>query len=103
MKAAGFVKDRANHSGSTSTSCGPDSFLGFFRTLMDGKPSLTLELDQHTADVGIDTHRGRARHHGLTPAATDAAVERAPAFMPARIESGPSPSVIASNGRRLGL
>jgi predicted CoA-substrate-specific enzyme activase len=37
-------------------SCGPDSFvLGFFRDIMEQKPWLTLELDGHTADAGIDT------------------------------------------------
>lgn len=37
-------------------SCGPDSFLvPIFRKIMGDKPSLTLELDQHTADAGINT------------------------------------------------
>ncbi len=37
-------------------SCGPDSFLvPIFRTILGNKPSLTLELDQHTADAGINT------------------------------------------------
>ena len=37
-------------------SCGPDSFLvPAFRKIMGNKPSLTLELDQHTADAGINT------------------------------------------------
>ncbi len=40
----------------TNFSCGPDSFvLTFFRDLMAGKPSLTLELDSHTADAGLNT------------------------------------------------
>lgn len=40
----------------TNFSCGPDSFLlGYFRDLMGQKPSLTLELDSHTADAGVDT------------------------------------------------
>ena len=40
----------------TNFSCGPDSFLlGFFRDIMGRKPSLTLELDSHTADAGIET------------------------------------------------
>ncbi|MDR3013265.1 MAG: acyl-CoA dehydratase activase [Chitinispirillales bacterium] len=58
MKAAQFVKDRENLFGIfiTNFSCGPDSFvLSYFRNLMKSKPSLTLELDQHTADAGIDT------------------------------------------------
>jgi len=58
MKAAQFVKERDNLFGVfiTNFSCGPDSFvLSYFRNLMKSKPSLTLELDQHTADAGIDT------------------------------------------------
>ena len=40
----------------TNFSCGPDSFLlGYFREAMGDRPSLTLELDEHTADAGIDT------------------------------------------------
>jgi predicted CoA-substrate-specific enzyme activase len=40
----------------TNFSCGPDSFLlGYFRDIMGRKPSLTLELDSHTADAGIET------------------------------------------------
>ena len=37
-------------------SCGPDSFIiTYLRDAMGGKPSLTLELDSHTADAGIET------------------------------------------------
>jgi predicted CoA-substrate-specific enzyme activase len=40
----------------TNFSCGPDSFLiSYFRDVMGTKPSLTLELDSHTADAGIET------------------------------------------------
>ncbi|MDD4334344.1 MAG: acyl-CoA dehydratase activase [Desulfotomaculaceae bacterium] len=40
----------------TNFSCGPDSFIvGFFRFIMGQKPSLTLELDSHSADAGLDT------------------------------------------------
>ncbi len=40
----------------TNFSCGPDSFLvSFFREIMGRKPSLTLELDSHTADAGLET------------------------------------------------
>lgn len=40
----------------TNFSCGPDSFLiPYFRDEMGRKPSLTLELDSHTADVGLNT------------------------------------------------
>ncbi|MEN6384460.1 MAG: acyl-CoA dehydratase activase-related protein, partial [Phycisphaerales bacterium] len=37
-------------------SCGPDSFLEtFFRTILANKPSLFLELDEHSADAGLVT------------------------------------------------
>ena len=40
----------------TNFSCGPDSFLvGYVRDIMGNKPSLTLELDNHTADAGVNT------------------------------------------------
>jgi len=40
----------------TNFSCGPDSFIvGYFRDIMGRKPSLTLELDSHTADAGLET------------------------------------------------
>jgi predicted CoA-substrate-specific enzyme activase len=40
----------------TNFSCGPDSFIvSYFREIMDTKPSLTLELDSHSADAGINT------------------------------------------------
>ncbi|EHQ88904.1 acyl-CoA dehydratase activase [Desulfosporosinus youngiae] len=40
----------------TNFSCGADSFLiNYFRKIMGNKPSLTLELDSHTADAGLDT------------------------------------------------
>jgi predicted CoA-substrate-specific enzyme activase len=40
----------------TNFACGPDSFLiGFFRRLMNGKPFLQLEIDEHTADAGVIT------------------------------------------------
>ena len=40
----------------TNFSCGPDSFIiSYFRDIMGRKPSLTLELDSHTADAGLET------------------------------------------------
>jgi predicted CoA-substrate-specific enzyme activase len=37
-------------------SCGPDSFLlSFFKRLMAPKPSLVLEIDEHSADAGVVT------------------------------------------------
>jgi predicted CoA-substrate-specific enzyme activase len=58
MQAAHFVQSQPNLFGVyvTNFSCGPDSFItGYFRDLMGRKPSLTLEVDAHTADAGIDT------------------------------------------------
>lgn len=40
----------------TNFSCAPDSMLlNTFRSIMGSKPSLTLELDSHSADAGINT------------------------------------------------
>ncbi|MBN1956216.1 MAG: CoA activase [Anaerolineae bacterium] len=40
----------------TNFACGPDSFLrSFFREAMGDKPFLELELDDHSADVGLET------------------------------------------------
>jgi len=40
----------------TNFSCGPDSMImTSFREIMGNKPSLTLELDGHTADAGVNT------------------------------------------------
>ena len=58
LKTATFVKNHPRLFGVfiTNFSCGPDSFiLGYFRDIMGEKPSLTLEIDSHTADAGIDT------------------------------------------------
>ncbi|MBW2199993.1 MAG: activase [Deltaproteobacteria bacterium] len=58
LKAARIVQKHPQLFGTfiTNFSCGPDSFLiGYFRELMGQKPSLTLELDSHTADAGLET------------------------------------------------
>jgi predicted CoA-substrate-specific enzyme activase len=57
-KAAKFVKNHPQLFAAyiTNFSCGPDSFLvTYFRDIMKTKPSLTLELDSHSADAGINT------------------------------------------------
>ncbi len=37
-------------------SCGPDSFIiSYFKKLMGAKPALVLEIDEHSADVGVVT------------------------------------------------
>ncbi len=58
MKAARLVERHPQLFGTyiTNFSCGPDSFVvGYFRDIMNRKPSLTLELDNHTADAGLET------------------------------------------------
>ncbi|MCK5783405.1 MAG: activase, partial [Desulfobacterales bacterium] len=58
LKAARFVEKHPQLFATyiTNFSCGPDSFLiTYFRSIMGRKPSLTLELDSHTADAGIET------------------------------------------------
>lgn len=58
LKAARFVSEHGQLFATfiTNFSCGPDSFLiGYFRNIMGQKPSLTLELDSHSADAGINT------------------------------------------------
>ncbi|MCK5231309.1 MAG: activase, partial [Desulfobulbaceae bacterium] len=58
LKAARFVEKHPQLFGTfiTNFSCGPDSFIvGYFRSIMGRKPSLTLELDNHTADAGLET------------------------------------------------
>ncbi len=58
IRAARFVKKHPQLFAAfvTNFSCGPDSFLvGYVRDIMGNKPSLTLELDNHTADAGVNT------------------------------------------------
>ena len=58
MKSARLVERHPQLFGTyiTNFSCGPDSFVvGYFRDIMGRKPSLTLELDSHTADAGLET------------------------------------------------
>ncbi len=58
LKAARMVHNHNQLFGTyiTNFSCGPDSFvIGYFREIMGKKPSLTLELDSHTADAGLET------------------------------------------------
>jgi predicted CoA-substrate-specific enzyme activase len=58
LKAARIIKNNPQLYATyiSNYSCGPDSMLlTTFRSLMGTKPSLTLELDGHTADAGINT------------------------------------------------
>ncbi len=89
----------------TNFSCGPDSFLvGYFRDIMKDKPSLTLELDSHTADAGVNTRIEAfldivARYRALNiPASADAP------FRSAYIDySGKKPMFVASDGSSVPL
>lgn len=58
LQSARFVKNHPQLFGTyiTNFSCGPDSIIiTYFRNIMGIKPSLTLELDSHSADAGINT------------------------------------------------
>ena len=108
LKVARFVARHPQLFGAfiTNFSCGPDSFLlTFFRDLMAGKPSLTLELDSHTADAGLNTRIEAfldvvARHRELDRSGKTVAVARP--FTPARaaVEDG-ALVVHTSMGERL--
>ncbi len=58
LKAAKIIKPHPQLYATyiSNFSCAPDSMtIPQFRTIMGDKPSLTLELDGHTADAGINT------------------------------------------------
>ncbi|MDR3011598.1 MAG: acyl-CoA dehydratase activase [Chitinispirillales bacterium] len=88
----------------TNFSCGPDSFVvGYFRDIMKDKPSLTLELDSHTADAGVNTRIEAfldivARYRALEKPAGDSAP-----FQKAYMEYGRKPMFVASDGTRVPL
>ena len=108
MKAAQYVKDHRNLFAVfiTNFSCGPDSFLlGYFRECMAQKPSLTLELDEHTADAGLDTRIEAAldimtRYREPTGAGRR---KTRPAFTAARVAFEPIPYVYSSSGQKYAL
>jgi len=91
----------------TNFLCGVDSFLvTYFRKIMGTKPSLTLELDGHTADAGINTrieafHDIVGNHREMQKGVT---ATQGPVFTPAevKIEKGKT-FYIDSDGRRLSL
>ncbi len=95
LKAARFVARHPLLFGTyiTNFSCGPDSFVvGYFRSIMGTKPSLTLELDSHTADAGIDTRIEAfldiVQAYVQRQAAGQAKTAPAGRFQPARVQSG---------------
>jgi len=58
LAAATIIKDdpRLQAIYVTSFNCGPDSFISsFFTRILDDKPFLELEMDDHTADAGVIT------------------------------------------------
>ncbi len=58
VRAAQLVRDHPQLFGVYMTNfiCAPDSMvIQHFRDIMGRKPSLTLEIDEHTADAGINT------------------------------------------------
>jgi predicted CoA-substrate-specific enzyme activase len=109
MKAGQFTKNHPALFGFyvTNFSCGPDSFLlGYFRRLMGAKPSLTLEVDQHTADAGIDT-RIEAALDIMTSFRRLAAAGGLPrersAFRPAKVIFEQELKVVSSSGKTYSL
>ena len=108
MKAGRFVERHPQLFGTyiTNFSCGPDSFMvGYFREIMGRKPSLTLELDSHTADAGLET-RVEAfldivqAYRQLV--AQKKIVQQSKAFQPARITSqNGTAKVLMSSGETL--
>lgn len=110
LKAARIVKQHPRLFGCfiTNFSCGPDSFLlGYFRDIMGKKPSLTLELDSHVADAGLETRIEAfldiiARYRELEKQQTP--TETATAFRPASVELRNGHEVyIDSGGREMPL
>ncbi|NQT11005.1 MAG: activase, partial [Desulfobacteraceae bacterium] len=108
LKAARVVKSHPQLFGTyiTNFSCGPDSFIvGYFRSLMGQKPSLTLELDSHTADAGLETRVEAfldivAAYRQLLAEKMIPQKERA--FVPAKLELGKGKvDLITSSGEIL--
>jgi predicted CoA-substrate-specific enzyme activase len=67
----------------TNFGCGPDSFIThFFKKIMDGKPFLQLEIDEHSGDAGIIT-RLEAFLDSIKNAKTEVKTEKRdlPSFM----------------------
>lgn len=109
LKAAKIIKDNPQLYATyiSNFSCGPDSMLiTTFRSIMGTKPSLTLELDGHTADAGINTRIDAAldiikNYRRIQHKITDPDYS---GFVPARIEFGKSEGFfITSDGKKLPL
>jgi predicted CoA-substrate-specific enzyme activase len=88
LAAARYLRrqDRIHALYVTNFGCGPDSFISkFFEHEMKGKPFLTIEIDEHSADGGVltrceaflDSIRG-ARRHAPPPPRTKSAPDYVP-------------------------
>ncbi len=109
MKAAALAERHPQLFGVyiTNFSCGPDSFIiTYFRNLMGRKPALTLELDSHTADAGLET-RIEAFLDVVAAYRQQQAADRLPpvrenGFVPAEtVREDGRIKVIASSGEKL--
>ena len=110
MKASRLVERHPQLFGTyiTNFSCGPDSFVvGYFREIMGRKPSLTLELDSHTADAGLETRVEAFLdivHAYRQLVARKEIVFKKSSFAPARtVMDNGTPKVVNSKGEMLPL
>ncbi|MFP4687401.1 MAG: acyl-CoA dehydratase activase, partial [bacterium] len=107
LKGAAFVNRHPQLFGVyiTNFSCGPDSFLiSYFRQKMGKKPSLTLELDSHTADAGLDTRVEAFLDivDSYQQLSVEEKEKKVSLLRAARIvNNGSSPKVIDSQGKKL--
>lgn len=109
LSGSRLVKDDPQLFGTyiTNFSCGPDSFIiSYFRDIMGRKPSLTLELDSHTADAGLETRIEAFLDIVRSFRQLKPGGGRVPArpFAPARVENrGKRPGIRTSSGDWLPL
>jgi len=110
VEAAKYVSQHRNLFGVyiTNFSCGPDSFLlNYFRNIMGGKPSLTIELDGHTSNAGVETrieafvdilenYRQIINASKATPQKSD--LDMAKSSLPKKLTSGRSAIIVPSMG-----
>lgn len=110
LKAARFVKRHPQLFAAfiSNFSCGPDSFvITYFRDIMGIKPSVVLELDDHTADAGLDTRVDAfldvvRRFRELEK--EKKVVEKVEPFQPAVVSSdGRNGFTVRTNGREYAL
>ncbi len=108
LKAAVQVRDRPDLFACfvTSFSCAPDSFiLHFNRWIHGSKPFLTLELDSHTADAGVDTRVEAFLDiiEGWRRTAPQAAASASGRDWDAHLEAGRATLAHRVTGERLGI